>query len=76
VIQAYTGNGVVVVGITRGNVDRLLAGKPATFDLVRPVERVVLFFGEDKPSIIAEIEAKTPFRFEASHKAAAMEDPL
>lgn len=78
-IQAYLqgdGGSLLVIGVTRGNIDRLTAGLPFSVDLVRPVDRVVLFFGEDKPSIIAEIEAKTPFRFEAAHKAAAMEDPL
>ena len=78
-IQAYLqgdGGSLLVIGITRGNVDRLTDGAPMSFDIMRPVDRVVLFFGETKPAIIEEIEAKTPFRFEDAHKAAAMEDPL
>lgn len=78
-IQAYLrgdGGDLLVIGITRGNVDRLTAGQPIMTDLQRRVDRVVIFFGETKPAIIEEIEAKTPFRFEAAHKAAAEADPL
>ena len=78
-IQAYIqgdGGRILLIGVTRENVARLTNGQPASFDVIQPIDRVVVFFGETKPAIIEEIEQKTPFRFDAAHKKAAMEDPL
>lgn len=74
-IQAYLED-LCVVGITRRNVEKLTNHEPMKIDLARPVRRILVVFGETKPEIIAELEAKGGAVFEASHKAAAEADPL
>lgn len=47
------------VGVTRGNVDRLTAGQPMRVALMdhKAVREIVVLFGEDKPAILAQVEA-------------------
>jgi hypothetical protein len=73
-LQAYI-NERLVVGVTRGNIDRLTAHRPMRIQLVRPVSEILVVFGETKPDIIAEMEAAGA-QFEQAHKDAAARDPL
>lgn len=73
-LQAYF-NEVLIVGVTRKNVERLTAHQPIKIDLQRAVSRVLVVFGETKPAIIAELEANGGVMFEQSHKDAAEHDP-
>lgn len=74
-LQAYIDD-LVVVGITRKNVEKLTAHQPMKIDLRRPVSQVLVVFGETKPDIIAELEASGGVQFEQAHKDAAQRDPL
>ena len=76
-IQAYCDDGKLVVGVTRGNVDRLTDGKPL---VIRPlahrrVTEILVLFGEDKPSILRQLEAAGVDIADA-WKAAAESEPL
>ena len=73
-LQMYTDD-LLVVGVTRGNIDRLTAHRPMKIDLVKPVSRILVVFGEDKPAIVRELEA-AGMEFADVHKAAANADPL
>lgn len=73
-LQAYVDE-LLVVGVTRGNVDRLTDGQPMRIQLLKPVKDILVVFGETKPDIIAELEAAGA-RFEQAHKDAAQRDPL
>jgi hypothetical protein len=69
----YAG-GLLIVGVTRGNVDRLTAGQPMKFDVVRPVQTVVVVFGENKPAILEELK-KGPFEIPKIIFEEAEKDP-
>ena len=73
-LQAYQDD-LLIVGVTRGNIDRLTAHQPMKIDLIKPVARVLVVFGDTKPDIIAELES-AGMQFEQSHKDAADKDPL
>ena len=55
-IQLYTEDGLMVVGITRGNINKLLAAQPMVIRPVRPVKEILVLFGEDKPAIMEELK--------------------
>lgn len=78
-IQMYisTTNGVrvCVYGITRGNVDRLTAGMPLVLRALQPADVSLVVFGEDKPSILRQLQANGVEVWDA-HMAAAQADPL
>ena len=73
-IQAYQDD-LLIVGVTRGNIDRLTAHRPMKIDIMKPIKQVLIVFGETKPDIIAELESAGA-QFENVHKAAAERDPL
>ena len=56
-IQAYMGD-MLLLGVTRGNIERLTAGKPIHVQVVGHaiVRRVGILFGEDKPAILKQLE--------------------
>lgn len=73
-IQAYC-DGKVIVGITRGNVERLTAGRPIRVQLLRQnVTEVLVLFGEDKPAILRQLE-EAGMDIAAVWKADAERDP-
>lgn len=78
-LKAYhKDTGLLYVGLTQGNIDRLIAGRPLVLSPLPsagPVAATILVYGKTKPDIIFEIEAHTNFRFEESHKQAAKENP-
>ena len=69
--------GKIIVGLTRGNLDRLVAGKPIHFtDSPMPELRTVaIVFGETKPDILTQLEAEGVEVLDA-HRRAAESDPL
>ena len=75
-IQAYAGD-KLIVGVTRGNIDRLTAGKPMRVQIVEHanVREILVVFGEDKPSILAQLEAAGAEIAQAMKDSAAA-DPL
>jgi hypothetical protein len=74
-LQAYIDD-LVVIGITRKNVEKLTAHQPMKVDLRRGVTQMLVVFGETKPDIIAELETAGGIQFEQAHKDAAQRDPL
>lgn len=72
-IQAYAGD-KMVVGVTRGNIERLTAGRPLMIQLVKSVEQILVVFGESKLDIIQQLE-DAGLEFAESAKAAAEADP-
>lgn len=75
-IQAYMGD-MLLLGVTRGNIERLTAGKPIHVQVVdhATIRRVGVVFGEDKPAIIAQLEA-AGVEIAQAMKDSAAEDPL
>jgi hypothetical protein len=73
-LQAYQDD-LLIVGVTRGNINKLTAHQPMKIDIIKPVSRVLVVFGETKPDIIAELESAGA-QFEQAHKDAAERDPL
>jgi hypothetical protein len=57
VIQFYSGD-VVVLGITRANVEKLTSGQPIMVSLASPKRpsKVAIVFGETKLAILADME--------------------
>lgn len=57
-IQVYCGD-KLIVGVTRGNIDRLTAGQPMVMRIVDylRIRDVIVLFGEDKPAILEQCEA-------------------
>lgn len=78
-LQAYTGERGerLIVGVTRGNIDRLTAGKPMRVQIAEhvSVREVIVVFGEDKHAIVAELES-AGLEFAQAHKDAVAADPL
>lgn len=75
-LQAYIGD-VLIIGVTKGNIDRLTHNKPMKIELLKPGTRIIYFvYGETKPDIIRRLEEQTDIQFEESHKRAAEADPL
>jgi hypothetical protein len=72
-LQAYT-NELLIVGVTRRNLDWLLARKPLRIEVLHPVKNVVLVFGETKLDIVAQLEA-AGVELEQTHKDAFEADP-
>jgi len=73
-IQAYIDD-LLIIGITKGNIDRLMDGKPMLINLVKNVNKIYVVYGVDKTSIIEQLEKAGGPKFEESHKAAARENP-
>lgn len=74
-IQAYIGTRLVV-GVTRGNIDKLTNGHPILIELLKrhSVREIVVLFGEDKPAILAEMEA-AGLEIAEAWKESARNDP-
>lgn len=76
-IRAYTSEGILFVGLTRKNLERLENGEPISMEMFdRNPKRVVIVFGETKPAIVQLLESQAGLEFADVHKAAAAADPL
>lgn len=55
-MQFYLG-GILVVGITKGNVEKLQEGKPIYFEVKgkEPIKNIAIFYGENKMNILNEL---------------------
>ena len=75
-IQAYTGDRLIV-GVTRGNIDRLTAGKPMVVRFAdhANIREVFVLFGEDKPAILQQLE-DAGLEIAKAMKDSAVDDPL
>lgn len=73
-LQMQVGD-LLVIGITRENVTRLVQGKPMLFTPRWAAKEISIVFGEDKPAIIAQLE-KAGAVFHPEMKASAERDPL
>lgn len=74
-IQLYSGT-VLVLGITKRNVDLLLDDRPIKVELQRPIDKMIIIFGKDKPSIIRKVESSTGMEVPEAVKKEAERDPL
>lgn len=75
-LQLYFETGFLVVGVTRGSIERLTAGQPLKIALLRqPVNEIAVVFGETKPEILRALE-DAGIEVADVHKAAAAADPL
>jgi hypothetical protein len=58
-LKARYGDRNLVIGLSRENISRLLAGKPIRFDLAElnlPAGTVVIFFGETEQAMLEDLE--------------------
>lgn len=57
-MMVFVGGGTLVIGLTKGNIERLQTVNPATMTLPKPsrVEAFIVLYGEDKPDIIQQLE--------------------
>lgn len=74
-MQFYSDN-LLLVAVTRGNVENLTSGKPLVIPIVahKNPREIVVMFGETKPAIIAELE-RAGVDIPAVWKAEAEADP-
>lgn len=56
-MQFYMGE-LLLIGITKGNINRLMEGKPIKFEVKgkEPIRTVGVIYGESKPAILEELE--------------------
>lgn len=73
-LQIQAGD-LLIIGITRENVNRLEQGKPMLFTPRWACKEISIVFGEDKPAIIAQME-RAGAVFHEEMKASAERDPL
>lgn len=73
-LQFYSGD-MLIMGVTRENLNRLIAQQPIQIDVQRHISRIAIVFGETKPDIVAEL-VKAGLEVADVHKAAAEADPL
>jgi hypothetical protein len=76
VIQVYAKD-ILVMGVTRTNVDRLTAGQPIKVAVVehKRVKTILLVFGETKSDILAGLE-KAGMEIPQAMKDSAAADPI
>jgi hypothetical protein len=69
--------GKIMIGLTRGNIERLTAGDPIQFagGPVWELREVAIMFGETKPDILKQLEAAGVEVLDV-HRRAAEADPL
>lgn len=53
-LQAYLGD-KMIVGITRGNLTKLVDRQPMVIRLVKSVTEIMVVFGETKPDIVRQL---------------------
>jgi hypothetical protein len=74
-LQMYVGD-LLIVGVTRANVEKLTAHQPMLIRLAKPATAVCLVFGETKPAILTQVEQEMQIEIADVLKAAAAADPL
>lgn len=56
-MQFYMGE-LLLIGVTKGNINKLMEGKPIKFDVKgkEPIKTVGIVYGESKPAILEELQ--------------------